>query len=189
MKRILKKDINLGEKIKYLWTYYWKVTVAVLVVLFLGAYFAFTLLNRNEYVFNIAVVSEEFSYNDIEPLDEAIQTVFSDILTEKQSVGISIANDEFSIERFIAEWTAGEYDIILLEKEYYDILKEYGTFSEFKLNPMMTEFSDMVLAEDLQMLNSIDKVKDLVMVTPENRGQTEYLDEFFASQLLTIDFE
>lgn len=189
MRRFLNSDIKLSEKIDYLWMYYWKKLAVAFAILTLGGYFTYSMLNRNEHVFNVAVVSESLDYRGIEPLDAVLHTVFAEELAQNQSVGISLANDEFSIERFLAEWTAGEYDLILLEQEYYDILKTNGTFSNFKIDPIMTEFSDSVSAEELPVFESLDKVKDMVLVKPTNSSQTAYFDEFFAYQELAIDIE
>lgn len=189
VRRYLKSDISLSEKIDYLWMYYWKAVLLAFVIIALGGYFMYSMLNRNEYVFNMAVVSEEFDYREIEPLDEVLQTVFAEDLAPNQSVGISLATDEISIERFLAEWTAGEYDLILLEHEYYEILKTNGTFSNFKIDPIMNIYADMVSANDLPMFESLDQLKDMVLVKPTNSSRTAYFDEFFAYQELAIDIE
>lgn len=152
-------------------------------------YFVVSLVNRTELVFNVAIVSEAINYQDLDAIDQALETVFQDDLTDKQAVGLSLANDEFSIERFVAEWTAGEYDIMLLEQDYYEILKTNGTFKDFKLSPVMDDFSDMAYVEALPVFESIEQLDGMVMVRPANRAQTTYLTNFFAYQELSMTDE
>ncbi|SFE62707.1 extracellular solute-binding protein [Thermoanaerobacter thermohydrosulfuricus] len=133
------RNMATKEKVEYIWDYY-KVHIitGILVIYLLGA-FTSSVLNRKEYVLNIAFVGK---YMDFDRLNEFSKEVTKELIGDpsgKKQASIDFYGlvknpngnftlDPASTQKLMARMGAQDIDVIILDKNNFDILASQGAF-------------------------------------------------------------
>lgn len=180
----------------YLWYHYRNYLIGIIFFIVFLIFAIQTLANRTEVAFNIAVVSLDLSEETIENIQEDVTLIFDEELDVNQQVSLSVANEEFSMNRFLAEWTSASYDIILIHPYVFDELKENDTFAYFKINDKNQsqtinedQYSPFVPITEVPFFDNYPSLNELYVAIPENIQDPYLLEIFFNKQDLVLDIQ
>ncbi|HHW58297.1 MAG TPA: extracellular solute-binding protein [Clostridia bacterium] len=133
------KNMTVREKVEYIWDYYKvHIIIGILVIYLLGT-FTSSVLNRKEYVLNIAFVGK---YMDFDRLNEFSKEVTKELVGDpsgKKQASIDFYRlvkgpngnftlDPASTQKLMARMGAQDIDVIILDKNNFDILASQGAF-------------------------------------------------------------
>lgn len=196
VREILKSDDTTKEKVEYLWDYYrWHVILSVLAVFFAGYLFV-DWVNRPITAFHVTVLAPEVSFDEEEPLsNDLFDLVQPD--GRNETVYASFTPHGQMAERFTAQLTAAEYDLILMDEPAFAEYSKFGTMQTFRLSGLdeddyyQPEEYDAPMAIDSEQLDVFDSyvtTQDKIVMIPENSRRRGAIETFFESQGYTIEF-
>jgi len=196
VREILNSEDTTKEKLAYLWDYYhWHLIITVLVV-FLVGFFTVDAMNRKETVFHVAVLTTEVSYQEEEALQSDLNTML-DADTETESVFVSFTPPGRSVERFMAQLAAAEYDMVLMNQENYDKYAELGAMMAYRLDGLAEDGyhqSDTasgpigIDSNRLAVFEEYQTTEDVIVMIPENTRRRGAIEDFFETQGYAIEF-
>lgn len=195
VREILKSEESTGEKLNYLWSYYkWHVAI-FLVGLGFAVFMINDWVNRPISYFHVAVLAPEVNFDE----EEALAQDMTELLQPEganERVFVSFTPPGRLYERFVAQFSAGEYDVVMMDEEFYEQYSDSGSMQQFRLNgidgeafyqpdiydnPIGVESSQVPLFEEY---NSTD---DLIMMIPGNSERQDRIAEFFETQGFVIE--
>lgn len=142
------KEMSVKEKVEYIWDYYKIHIIAGLSITFLIGYFIYSQVTQINYIFNLTVLS-----NMQKEKSDSLQNELTRLLVNNQNkdealVSILPLKDTMSIQKLVAQISANEIDLIIMDKA------EFNKFSNENM------FIDLETLKELD-LNSIkyDKLK------------------------------
>lgn len=196
VREVLNSDDSRKEKFQYLWGYYkWHLFFILLGLLLIG-YTVYEMVNRPDITFHVTVLKEEPLVSE----EEAFNTELNELLelTDDPAEALgTFTPSGITSERFIAQWTAEEYDVILLDQESFDLYAEYQTMQEFEVisgveedaltTHEMYEYPMAIDSNVFPFFNEFETTSDLYVVIPENTQNPRLVTEFFRIQGIEIE--
>jgi len=133
------RNMTTKEKVEYIWDYYKVHIITGILVIYLLSAFTSSVLNRKEYVLNIAFVGK---YMDFDRLNEFTKEVTKELIGDpsgKKQASIdfymlvkgtngNLTLDPVSTQKLMARMGAQDIDVIILDKNNFDILASQGAF-------------------------------------------------------------
>lgn len=196
VREILKSDDTTKEKVIYLWDYYrWHVILSVLGIVFSGYLFV-DWLNRPITAFHVTVLAPEVKFEEEEPLsNQLIELV--EPQGHNETAYASFTPHGQMAERFTAQLTAAEYDLILMDEAAFNEYAQFGTMQEFRLSeldddayyqPEEYEAPIAIDSSQLGVFDSYETTQNKIVMIPENSKRREAIVTFFQTQGYTIEF-
>lgn len=195
VKEILQSDDSTKEKITYLWEYYkWHLISIVFAILFI-IYFFMELLGKPQYSMQIGIYGPDVSSAQVEEMTTELNDLFQPLDTEAQEatdlMTITATPTGMQSERFFAQLTAGDYDIILTEEENLPLLEE--SEQVYKLQNTGLQDDVVYSSEDGTGINAIkaaefplfdqyEFTEDLIVMVPGNASNIDKINQFFSQQ-------
>lgn len=195
---VLKSDDTPKEKLTYLWSYYrTHVIVGIFAVLLIG-FLVVDWINRPVTYFHLTVLApeEEILTEEEEELSIQLQEIINPA-GANESVYATFTPHGQMAERFVAQITAAEYDVILMDEVGYEEYSQFGTMEEFRIaeleeadhyEPEMHDNPIAIDASQLPVLESYDTTKDMILMIPENSNRKDVTIDFFKAQGYTLEF-
>ncbi|MCC5894521.1 MAG: hypothetical protein JJU16_03595 [Alkalibacterium sp.] len=196
VREILRSEESNKEKFDYLWSYYkTHVIVGILALLFSGYLFV-DWLNRPITYFHLTVLAPEVLFEEEEPLSRDLTEIL-DPQEDNETVYASFTPHGQLAERFSAQFTAAEYDVILMDEFSFGEYSEYETMQEFRITGMDEDeyySSDMyddpvgIDSEHFPLFEDYTTTQDLIVVIPGNTTRRDRVIEFFNEQGFELEF-
>jgi hypothetical protein len=195
VREVLQSDDSTKEKLSYLWGYYrWHTILSILGILLIG-YSVYEFMNRPNITFHITVLREDLVLDEEGLLNQEIDELME--LEEGETYVSFTPSQEITAERFIAQWTAQEYDLILLDEEQYELYVGEGTMHELQLVSGVDE-EDLIThevytspvaidADAIPLFASYDTTSDSYVMIPANTQNLENVFEFFRKQGIELE--
>lgn len=133
------KNMTTKEKMEYIWDYYKVYIIAGIIVIYLFGAFTSSILNRKEYILNIALIGK---FADFDKLNEFSKEVTKELigdpsgrkqastdfyrLVENQNGNFTL--DPASTQKLMARMGAQDIDVMVLDKSNFEILAKQGAF-------------------------------------------------------------
>lgn len=195
VREVLKSDDSFKEKIHYLWGYYkWAVILGIF-LLILAGYSINEFLNRPQIDFHVTVLREELQVEEEEELN---QQLTEEMDVPNEALVSFTPSQEVAAERFIAQWTAQEYDVILLDEDQFERYTGEGTMKEIRSISGVPEEAltshesyDHPIAIDsnqFPLFEEFETTQDVYVLVPENTVRPDKVEAFFESQGISIEF-
>lgn len=195
VKEILNSEDSNRDKLGYLWDYYkWHTIIAVAVVIFSGIMIN-DYINRPIGQFHVAALAPEVSVEEEEALTQDLTELFEPE-GPNDTVFVSFIPPGRQYERFVAQFSNGEYDIVLMDEDFYKQYSDSGAMQQFRLNGIDEEFyyqPDIydnpigVDASQVPQFAQYETISDLIMMIPGNSERHDRIEEFFESQGFEIE--
>lgn len=195
VREILNSDESTGEKISYLWSYYkWHLVIFIAGLIFAGIMIS-DWVNRPIGYFHVAVLAPEVNFDE----EEVLAQDLTELLQPEganETVFVSFTPPGRLYERFVAQFSSGEYDIVMMDPEYYEQYSESGSLQQFRLNKIDEEayyqpdFYNHPIGVDASQIPQFvqyETTNDLIMMIPGNSGRQDRIIEFFQTQGMDID--
>lgn len=197
VREVLKSEDTRKEKLNYLWGYYkWHLILIILAIIF-SVYAIFEFINRPQIGFHVTVLSEQIVIDEEEQFNSELND-FLDLENEPVEALGTFTPTGVTSERFIAQWSANEYDIILLDQASFDLYATEGTMYEFETINGVDEESLTITSEyqypmaidasEIPLFQQFDTTRDLYVTVPQNTQHPEKVIEFFRMQEIEIEF-
>ena len=127
------KDMSFNKKIEYIWDYYKIHIIAGLSIAILMGYFIYSQVTQINYIFNFTVVG-----NMQVEKNESFQKELTKLLVNNQNKDQTMVNvipsninqDPMIIQKLMAQLTANEIDLILLNKVDFNKFVKEGMFKK-----------------------------------------------------------
>lgn len=195
VKEILQSDDSTKEKVTYLWEYYKWHLISILFAIFLIIYFGMELLGKPQYSLQIGIYGPDVSAAQVEEITTELNDLFQPLDTETQEatdlMTITATPTGMQSERFFAQLTAGDYDIILTEEENLPLLEENEQVYALQ-NTGLQEKSfypsedgtgiNAIKASGFPLFNQYEFTEDLIVIVPENASHIDKINQFFSQQ-------
>lgn len=193
---ILKSDDTTKEKLDYLWGYYRVHVIVALIGLVFGIFLLVDWINRPVTYFHLTVLAPQVDFDEEEILSEEMQNLLNP-QGQNEAVYASFTPHGEMAERFVAQLSAGEYDVILMDEGAFNEYASFGTMEEFRVveidedehyqpdeynNPMAINSSALPVLDDYVT------TADMYLMIPQNSNRKEITIEFFASQGYNLVF-
>lgn len=195
VKEILTSDDSLREKIEYLWdSYKWQTIIAVIVLIFSG-------IMINDYItrpigqFHVAALAPEVSFEEEDALSQDLIESM-ELEGPNDTIFVSFIPPGRQYERFVAQFSNGEYDIVLMDEDFYRQYAGSGAMQQFRIDGISEEFTHQpdsydhpigVDASQIPQFAQYETTNDLIMMIPGNSGRQDRIIEFFQTQEMDID--
>lgn len=195
VKEILTSDDSLKEKALYLWdSYKWQFIIGIGVLIFSGIMIS-DYVNRPIGQFHVAALAPEVSVEEEEALAEEL-TEMLELEGPNDSVFVSFIPPGRQYERFVAQFSNGEYDIVIMDEEFYKQYSDSGAMQQFRLSGIDEEYYYQpdsydnpigVDASQIPQFAQYETTRDLIMMIPGNSERHERIEEFFEAQDIEIE--
>lgn len=195
VREILKSNDTPKEKFDYLWGYYrWHVIIATLGLLLFG-FMTYDFINRPVPYFHVSVLSPEIDPDE----EEALAIELEELLQpegKNESIFVTFTPYGQLAERFVAQLSAAEYDLILMDEQSYRQYADFGTMQEFDILELSeedlhrTDIYDNTMAMEtnqIPLFTEFDTTSDLYLMIPSNAQRKETIVDFFETQGYTIE--
>ncbi|SDK41441.1 hypothetical protein [Alkalibacterium thalassium] len=196
VKEILQSEESNKEKFSYLWGYYkWHVILSLFGLLVSG-YLLVDWINRPITYFHLTVLAPEVDFDEEEPLSQELNRLLEPEGANETAYASFTPHGQMA-ERFTAQFTAGEYDVILMDDFSFEEYSEYDTMQEFRLSGLDDEdyyqpdHYDNPVGVDSSVIPLLEEYRttdDLILVIPGNTTRREAIVEFFATQGFEFEF-
>lgn len=194
---VLQSNDSTKEKLSYLWGYYkWSVILIILAIAF-GMYTIFEFMNRPQIGFHVTVLSEEIFIDEEEEFNNELNS-FLDLEDEPLDALGTFTPTGITSERFIAQWSAREYDVILLDQASFELYASEGTMIEFEVSSGADEQALTILdeynypmaidASEFPLFEQYETTRSLYVTIPQNTDNLRQVREFFRMQGIEIEF-
>lgn len=195
VREILQSEESNKEKFDYLWGYYKTHVIITILALLFGGYLLVDWINRPVTYFHLTVLAPEVMSEEEEPLAMEL----TDILNPQganETVYTSFTPHGQLAERFSAQFTAAEYDLILMDDFSFGEYSEYETMQEFRVSGLDEDDyyeSDIydnpigIDSDHFPIFEDYTTTQDLIVVIPGNTTRRPAIEEFFASQGLELE--
>ena len=196
VREILQSDDTPKEKLEYLWDYYrWHVIIALTGIFFAG-YLFMDWVNRPITAFHVTVLAPEVNAEEENQLSEELTALLEPEGRNETAYASFTPHGQLE-ERFTAQLTAAEYDVILMDEPAFREYAKFGTMQEFRLSGMadedyyQPEEYDEPIAVDsnhFEVFNQYETTSDMVLMIPENTRRRDAISTFFETQGYEIEF-
>ncbi|SFC11883.1 hypothetical protein SAMN04488102_103117 [Alkalibacterium subtropicum] len=196
VREILQSNDTPKEKADYLWGYYrWHVIIAVSGLFFAG-YLLVDWINRPVTIFHLGVLASEVDYEEEQQLTEALNELMQPE-GRKETAYATFTPHGRSVERFLAQFSAGEYDVILMNEmdsvEYaaQDSMMTYrvnGMSEDDYFQPEDSEEPIGIHSDSLPVFDGYQTTEDMIVMIPENTRRRDAIETFFETQGYTLEF-
>ncbi|EXJ24108.1 hypothetical protein ADIAL_0419 [Alkalibacterium sp. AK22] len=196
VREILKSDESKKEKFSYMWHYYRWHLLTVLVALGVGIFLLQDWLNRPVTYFHVAVLAPEVDLEEEEPLAEEITTLLQPE-GMNETVFVSFTPHGQLAERFVAQLSAAEYDLLLMDESSFEQYAEFKTMQPFRLSnvdqsayyhPDAYNEPIGIHASQVPQFEAYETTSDLILMIPQNAQRQEQIRNFFEAQGLDLEF-
>jgi len=133
------RNMTTKEKVEYIWDYYKVHIIVSILVIYLLVSFTSSIINRKDYVLNIALIGK---YMDFDRQSEFSKKVTKELIGDpsgKKQASIDFYRfvkgpngnftlDPASTQKLMARMGAQDIDVIVLDKNNFDILARQGAF-------------------------------------------------------------
>jgi hypothetical protein len=155
------RNMTTKEKVEYIWDYYKVHIIVSILVIYLLVSFTSSIINRKDYVLNIALIGKYVDFNGQSEFSKKVtKELIGDPSGKKQtSVDFyrlvkgpngNLTLDPASTQKLMARIGAQDIDVIVLDKNNFDILARQGAFLRLdkvkELN--LTELNVVKIEED-----------------------------------------
>lgn len=133
------RNMTTKEKVEYIWDYYKVHIIVSILVIYLLVSFTNSIINRKDYVLNVALIGK---YMDSDRQSEFSKKVTKELIGDpsaKKQASIdfyrlvkgtngNLTLDPASTQKLMARMGAQDIDVIVLDKNNFDILAREGAF-------------------------------------------------------------
>lgn len=196
-KEILQSDDPFKEKLTYFWEYYkWHVIGGILLVFFI-IYMGFQWFGRTQVGYHVGILGPALSDPQIQALQEEVSSELETETVEGDVIVTATPTGQMS-ERFFAQLTAGEYDLILISEEAYESFGADGGMTPFVTEDINdsglyfdSESEETVgLSSDIiPVFSDQGYVQNLVALVPSNSLHKPLTQAFFNNQEVDLTLE
>lgn len=188
------KDMSFLEKMEYIWDYY-KVHILVgFFIIFILVAFINTMVNKKEYILNIALLGQYIDYDKEAKFDKEItQEIIGNSNGKKQafvdfyrlikdSDGTYVL-DAPSFEKLMVRIGSGQIDVMIVDKKYFNIFVDQGAFL------CLNDLKDLDLEKlHLAEVNSSLKIKPGVygIYIDNDNKYLDYLGYDYKNKIIVI---
>lgn len=193
---ILNSEDTTKEKLEYLWGYYRvHVIVGILAILMTG-YLVVDWINRPVTYFHLTVLAPDVIVEEEEALSDELHALLEPE-GQNESVYATFTPHGQMAERFVAQISAGEYDVILMDDVGYEEYSTFGTMEEFRIaeldesehyKPDTHDNPIAIDANQLPVLDSYMTTQNMILMIPQNSQRKDTTIEFFETQGYTLEF-
>lgn len=193
---VLRSDDTTKEKFDYLWGYYrWHVIILVSGIFFAG-YLMVDWINRPITAFHVTVLAPEVDSEEENQLTEELTDLIQPEGRNETAYASFTPHGQLA-ERFTAQLTAAEYDVILMDEPAFKEYAKFGTMQEFRLSGLddadyyqPEEYDDPMAVDSshFDIFNQYETTSDMVVMIPENSRRRDAIETFFETQGYTIEF-
>lgn len=195
VREILASDDTNIEKASYLWGYYKWHAIMLISLSVIGTYLFVSWLNRPETFFNVSVVSSEIYTEEEGELNNEINDLLETKVREEAYATFNQPGQ--MIDRYFAQLTAGDIDIILMDDSAFENYGEPEMTQKFRIEEISEE--NYLLSEETKHFIGIPSnliplfedywtTQDLILMIPQNTGRRETIIKFFETQGYTLEF-
>ncbi|MCC5889750.1 MAG: hypothetical protein JJU01_04210 [Alkalibacterium sp.] len=195
VKEILNSDDSNKDKLGYLWDYYkWHTVVFIIVLIFSGIMIN-DYINRPIGQFHVAALAPEVNMEEEGALAEDLTELIPPE-GPNDTVFVSFIPPGRQYERFVAQFSNGEYDIVLMDEDFYKQYSDSGAMQQFRLSgideesyyqPDIYDNPIGVEASQIPQFEQYETTNDLIMMIPGNTQRPETIVEFFETQGFEIE--
>ncbi|MGB9781020.1 MAG: ABC transporter substrate-binding protein [Caldanaerobacter sp.] len=174
------KDMTLKEKLQYIWDYYKIHIVIGLLLIYVLTMFTLSLINRKEYILNIALIGERIDFDMLSQFsNEVTKEIIGDHAGKKEaSVDFyklmrdyhgDLVLDPASTQKLIARIAAKEIDVIILDKKTFDALAVQGAFLKLDGRLEGLNLNRYKVVKAVEDTNGVKKGIYGIYVNPDNK--------------------
>ncbi|WP_368646121.1 hypothetical protein AB4027_04345 [Alkalibacterium putridalgicola] len=196
VREILQSNDTPKEKFEYLWGYYrWHVVILVSGIFFAGYLFV-DWMNRPITAFHVTVLAPEVDTEEENQLTEDLNQLIQPEGRNEKAYASFTPHGQLA-ERFTAQLTAAEYDVILMDEPAFREYADFGTMQEFRLSGLDEEdyyqpdvYDDPMAVDSshFDIFNQYETTSDMVVMIPENSRRRDAITTFFETQGYDIEF-
>ncbi|WP_423188886.1 hypothetical protein ACO1PF_09880 [Alkalibacterium sp. f15] len=196
VREILNSDDTKKEKFEYLWGYYrWHVIFSVLALFFVGYLFE-DWMNRPITVFHVTVLAPEVVQQEAPNLTDDLNDLLEPEGRNETAYATFTAHGQ-TADRFVAQITAAEYDVILMNQTDFEEYAAYDNMMSFRLTGLSEEdyyqpdnYDEPIGIDSSQLsvFDGYETTKDLVVMIPGNTQRRDAIEDFFKTQGYEIEF-
>ena len=133
------KSMRKKEKAEYIWDYYRLHIIGALAAILIIGSLVYSQVTKIDYVFNLTMIGNEIDESKITDLEKQISSLvikegekrkqaIVDIMPSDGSNNVSGLSSQY-MQKFIAETSAGEIDVVVLDKSMLETLAKHDEFS------------------------------------------------------------
>lgn len=195
VREVLQSDESTKEKIDYLWGYYKFHVIMSFIAFFLVGYLIVDWVNRPITYFHMTVMAPEVMVEEEKQLSDELYEIL-DPQGNNEAVYASFLPHGPSLERFSAQYTDAEYDLILMDSSSFDQYAEYDIMQEFNVAGLSDDDyyrSDSssgqigIDAAHFPLFNTYTTTENKIVVIPENSTRPDAIQQFFNEQGLELE--
>ncbi|WP_225743690.1 hypothetical protein [Marinilactibacillus sp. Marseille-P9653] len=190
VKEILQSNDTKKEKFDYLWEYYkWHVIGTIAAILFV-IYIIVQMLTRPQVSFNIGVLGPETTSEQ----EQALSSDLKQLMDPEDVEGdmfVTVTPEGQMAERFFAQLTAAEYDLILMSEVAFENFASDQSMQGIDINGI--DEGDLRYAEKTEnvigistnavpFFNNHDATQDMIVMVPQNARHKDQTVRFFEAQ-------
>ncbi|MFC6465129.1 hypothetical protein ACFP65_09155 [Marinilactibacillus sp. GCM10026970] len=194
VREILRSDDTKKEKFDYLWEYYKWHVVSIIAAIFFVIYIIFQILNQPQISFHIGVLGPETTAEQNAEMSSDLKALL-DPEDEQGDMLVTVTAEGQLAERFFAQLTAAEYDIILMTEVGFSQFADNQSMQGIDLTGIDEE--DLFYAEGSQDVIGISSnaipffepyafTDNMVVMIPQNGRHREQTIQFFDAQGIEV---
>lgn len=196
VREVLQSEESNKEKFDYLWGYYKTHVIVAIIGLLFGGYLLVDWINRPVSYFHLTVLAPEVVLEEEEPLSIEL-TELLDPQGPNETVYASFTPHGQFAERFSAQFTAAEYDLILMDDFSFSEYSEYETMQQFRVagleeedyyQPDIYDAPIGIDSDQFPIFDDYTTTQDLIVVIPANTTRRSAVEQFFNEQGLELEF-
>ncbi|OJF94740.1 hypothetical protein [Alkalibacterium sp. 20] len=196
VREILDSEDTAKEKVEYLWGYYrWHVIISVVALFFVGYLFV-DWMNRPITVFHVTVLAPEVLQQEAPDLTSDLNELLKPEGRNETAYATFTAHGR-TADRFVAQITAAEYDVILMNQRDFEEYAANDNMMAFRLSGLSEEdyyqpdnYDEPIGIDSSQLavFDGYETTKDLVVMIPGNTKRRDAIEDFFETQGYEIEF-
>ncbi|WP_208558938.1 hypothetical protein [Marinilactibacillus kalidii] len=190
VKEILQSDDTKKEKLDYLWEYYkWHVIGTIAAILFV-IYIILQMFSQPQVSFSIGVLGPQITTEQAQTLNADLEQLM-DPEDEEGDMLVTVTAEGQMSQRFFAQLTAAEYDLILMTEESFnqfatdqsiDGINISGVEEEALRYTEGTETIIGVSSNSFPFFEEHEATQNMVVMVPQNARNRDQVMHFFESQ-------
>lgn len=173
------KELTFKEKLHYIWDYYKIHIIVGLLLIYVLTTFTLSMINRKEYVLNIALIGESVDFDRLSQFSHEVTKELVGNPSDKKEALVDFYKlmrdsqgelilDPASTQKLIARIAAKQIDVIILDKKSFDALAVQGAFLRLDKTEGL-DLKDYKVVKTLKDVNGVKKGVYGIYVNSDNR--------------------
>lgn len=173
------KELTFKEKLHYIWDYYKIHIIVGLLLIYVLTTFTLSMINRKEYVLNIALIGESVDFDRLSQFSHEVTKELVGNPSDKKEASVDFYKlmrdsqgelilDPASTQKLIARIAAKQIDVIILDKKSFDALAVQGAFLRLDKTEGL-DLKDYKVEKTLKDMNGVKKGVYGIYVNYDNR--------------------